>query len=494
MGKSLPAMAARKACHLIVTFPPYSCNSYAALFPGFPIIFSMKTHKIKNTTKLAVFAGAATLASLTPQLQAQSSDALIDKLVDKGILTVNEAKDLREESDNDFKTAFQAKTGMPDWVTGYKISGSFRGRYEEFSADNNLSVDRTRFRYRLFLGATVSLQNDLEVGFRIGSGDLKGSAGQGNPLSQNTTLTGNFSDKGLYVDLAYGKWSPIHNANWTMSATFGKMENPFNFTWMVIDPDITPEGGAIQGAYAINDRHNISFVGGLFALEDVSGSTHDPALTGAQVLWNAKWTDKWSSTLGGGIMAIINPDQLTSANATEIVQGNTRYTVGPLTGAPKYNFTPLIGDASATYTLDSFPLYAGAFPITFKGEYMNNPGAPSNNNGYWVGATFGKAGTKKTWDITYRYEYLEADTWYDQLADDDNVAYYSAAPGGGGSAGFFGSTNVKGHYVKFNYSVTDALMLSAACYINDLINHNINSAPLGNGSDLHFMADVMWKF
>ena len=42
---------------------------------------------------LAVFIGAA---------HAQSSDALIEKLVEKGILTANEAKDLREEADNDF--------------------------------------------------------------------------------------------------------------------------------------------------------------------------------------------------------------------------------------------------------------------------------------------------------------------------------------------------------------------------------------------------------
>jgi hypothetical protein len=456
----------------------------------------IKKQKKMTTTKLAVFAGATSvLVSIAPQVQAQSSDALIDKLVDKGILTVNEAKDLREESDTDFKTAFQAKTGMPDWVTGYKFTGSFRGRYEEFSGDNNVAIDRTRFRYRLFLGATVSLQDNLEVGFRIGSGDLKGSAAQGNPLSQNTTLTGNWSDKGLYVDLAYGKWTPISGGNWTLSTTFGKMERDvFDFTWMVIDPDLTPEGGVVQGAYTVNDKNTISFTAGLFALQDVSASTHDPAMGGGQVLWKSKWTDKWSSMLGVAALTIINPEELTSANATEIVQGNTRYTSGPYSGAPRYNFTPVIGDASVTYTLDSFPLYVGAFPITLKGEVMNNPSAPRNNNGYWVGATLGKSGTKKTWDLTYRYEYLEADAWYDQLADDDNVAYYQTAPAGGGSAGFLGSTNVKGHFVKFNYSFTDALMFSATCYVNDLINRTVNGTAEPNSTDLHFMADVMWKF
>jgi hypothetical protein len=89
----------------------------------------IKKHK---KTKLALFAGAAALAALAPQVHAQSSDALIDKLVDKGILSSDEAKDLRDETDKDFKTAVAAKTGMPDWVTGYKLSGIFAAGLNNF--------------------------------------------------------------------------------------------------------------------------------------------------------------------------------------------------------------------------------------------------------------------------------------------------------------------------------------------------------------------------
>jgi hypothetical protein len=65
--------------------------------------------------------------------------------------------------------------------------------------------------------------------------------------------------------------------------------------------------------------------------------------------------------------------------------------------------------------------------------------------------TFGKSGKKNTWDLSYRYEYLQADAWYDQIVDDDNAAYYQNAPTGGGAAGVYGGTNLKGHLVKFNY-------------------------------------------
>ena len=129
----------------------------------------MNTTKTQTTTKLAFLAGAAALAAFTPQAHAQSSDALIDKLVDKGILSANEAKDLREESDKDFKTAFAAKTGMPDWVSGYKLSGDVRGRYEQFGADNANYIDRTRLRYRVRVGLAVNMLDNVEAGFRLSS-------------------------------------------------------------------------------------------------------------------------------------------------------------------------------------------------------------------------------------------------------------------------------------------------------------------------------------
>jgi hypothetical protein len=147
-----------------------------------------------------------------------------------------------------------------------------------------------------------------------------------------------------------------------------------------------------------------------------------------------------------------------------------------------------------TYTLDSFPFYTGAFPIKFAGEYIENPGASKNNTGYWAGVTFGKSGTKRTWDLSYRYEYLEADAWYDQLVDDDNGAFYQNAPTGG-AAGYFGGTNVKGHLVKLNYSFTDSFSFACSFFMNDLINQTVYSnVAEPNSPTLRVMADLMWKF
>jgi hypothetical protein len=466
-----------------------------------------KLKRTNNPTKIALFAGATALMSLASQSHAQSSDALLDKLVDKGILTTKEAQELRDESDKGFTTAFQAKTGMPDWVTAYKFSGDFRGRYDEVaSTDGNSNFNqRNRFRYRLRAGVVVSMLDSMEAGFSLTSGDSAGGFG-GNPNSSNSTMQDNGSKKGVYIDTAYGKWTPLNSDGWFLSTTVGKMINPLQFTPAVFDPDWTPEGVAAQAGYTFNDQHSIMVTGVAFVEDQEvtgsdTGSVRAPGLFGGQAMWNANWTQKLATSLGLGGYTLINPDNLTTANVPYVNQGNTRaFSVTPLPGGSYVlvnNYSPIIGDASATYKLDSFPFYTGAFPIKVQGEYINNVGTVNDNNnqGYWVGITFGKSGTKHTWDISYRYEYLEADAVYDQLTDDDNGAYYQNAPTGG-AIGYFGGTNVKGHLIKANYSLTDAVTLSFTCFLNELITPGLNTAGAGepNNSAMHLMADIMWKF
>src|SRR6187455_343937 len=76
----------------------------------------------------------------TSHLPAQSADALIDKLVDKGILSVKEANELREQADKNFNQAYSVKSGMPEWVSALKINGDLRGRYESFFSDSEYTT------------------------------------------------------------------------------------------------------------------------------------------------------------------------------------------------------------------------------------------------------------------------------------------------------------------------------------------------------------------
>ena len=428
--------------------------------------------------------------ALAATSHAQSNDALLDKLVDKGILSVKEAQELRDESDKGFTQAFQTKTGMPDWVNGYKFSGDVRGRLDWVTGDNETFTDRVRLRYRLRAGVAVSMFDGLEAGFRLGSGDTASGFSTGNPLSNNSTMQDNGTKKAIWVDTAYGKWTFINNANWVVSSTIGKMDNPYRFTPMVFDTDYTPEGAAVNALYRINDKHSIVFNGAAFALDELSTSSQDPFMYGGQVIWDATWSPKIESSLGVSFLNIVNAQSLTSANVPDVNGGNTRNSLGVLVN----HYNPIIADASITYKLDSFPLYKGAFPIKLAGEFINNPGAEENNTGFWAGVTFGKSGTKNTWDVSYRYEYLESDAWYEEVVDDDPGALYQstlAYVSPGGKAGFYGGTNIKGHQVKLNYSITDALTFTFSWYLDNLIKADPTNP---NNQAMHVMADLMWKF
>src|ERR1041385_1661119 len=100
----------------------------------------------------------------------QSSDALLNKLVEKGILTTKEASDLKEESQKTASKDFASKLGAPEWVNRIRFGGDFRGRYDGVWQDSSntgagsATADRDRFRYRLRYGVTMDLVDHFEVG------------------------------------------------------------------------------------------------------------------------------------------------------------------------------------------------------------------------------------------------------------------------------------------------------------------------------------------
>ena len=121
---------------------------------------------------------------------------------------------------------------------------------------------------------------------------------------------------------------------------------------------------------------------------------------------------------------------------------------------------------------------------------MHNPNAGTENNAWSAGVTFGKAGKKGLWELSYRYKYLEADAWYEELTDSDFGAYYQAAPVGG-AAGYGAGTNVKGHVIKASYSPYNALTLSGTVFFTDLI----NESPIpSEGKATRIQLDAVLKF
>lgn len=448
----------------------------------------------QNTFKHALVAASTIAASLYgTAVHAQSSDALLDKLVDKGIITVKEAAELRHEADKDFTKAYSAKSGMPDWVTALKINGDFRARYDQFQSENDAFVERNRFRYRLRLGFVATLKDNFEVGARLTSSDPAGSFG-GDPISGNTTFQDNGAKKFVFFDLAYGKWSFVNTKAMTESITVGKMENPFSFSDTLFDNDYTPEGAGYNLTWRADDVHTLKVNAGIFVLDELGGDSKDPYLYGAQARWEAAWSKQIASSVGVGLLNLVNEQSLTNNAVPNQNRGNTR---NPGTGILANNFNPVIADASFTYTFENgIPsVYAAPFPIKVAGEYVNNVAISDRNEAYQLGVTFGKAGKKGLWEASYRYKVVEGDVWYEELGDSDYGAYYQAqmpnAGFTGAGAGYGAGTNLRGHIAKVSYSPFNSLTLSASYYRA----HLIDEVPAGSNSEMtRMILDAMWKF
>ena len=499
--------------------------------------------KQRLVATLAALAGL----SLGTHGLAQTSDALLDKLVQKGVLTLDEAQDLREESDKDFALAHAVKTGMPEWVNALRINGDWRARYDNLQLPHNQEPqvlgaqkqpDRHRFRQQLRIGFTAIMAEQFEVGIRLSSGDLTGGAPYADPTTYNNTLRQNGSKKPVYIDLGYAKWTPINNGKWTVVVTGGKMENAFSTTDALFDYDYTPEGAAEQVTYTFSDAHQLKLIAGQYILDEQAYTSKAPYLLGEQAKWDAIWNSKWSSSLSAGFFSIQQPAMLSPLGGYEIVApgstpvgyptpdipqalsgpwaGNERVPIvnqqtGVIhdVGAPENGFGTLAFNASVTYTKESMPFYNGPFPIRPFAEYLENLDATAEAHGIQAGIVFGKAGKRNTWEASYRFKYEEGNVWYEALTDSDFGGFYQATPqllSDGSHAlgsslvgnviqnrqsGYLQGTNVKGHVMKFAYSPYDFLTLSATLYSTTLIRPD----PLGSSSHVNrLLVDAMWRF
>jgi len=436
--------------------------------------------------KLAVSIFFCGLTAATAE--AQSNDALLNKLVSKGILTADEAKELSKDM---AATAPAAKLPVAGWVSALKFSGDFRGRYDGVyqssgnSGAGNAIEDRNRLRYRLRFGATATMSDHFEAGLRLASGEassalnaagtgILGSIG-GSPFSANTTIGNDASRKLIFVDLAYAKWTP---ATW-LQAEIGKMAAPFWFTDMVLDPDYNPEGAQQKFSFDILGQQRISFTSGQYVIMENynatgAGNNNDTYLFINQIDWAAKWTPLLSTRFGIALMNFKNQQDISPDLETFLNQNGT-----PAVGAGAESFNPIIARGEVTVNLPSFPGFQGAFPIAVGGEYVNNPSAGSHvNEGYNFGVTFGSAKNKGNWQLSYNYKNIETAAVWHGLNDDD---FGFNAKGG---------TDVRGHQVIGSYHVVDPLTIN----LRYMRTEKISNAPGTQSEQDRLFFDLVWAF
>ncbi len=464
---------------------------------------------------------AVTIAALTSlvcggKAEAQSSDALVNKLVEKGILTEKEAKDLiAETTATQTNMASASKWKINNAIKSVVLFGDLRLRYEYRAADNapgSGSKEDTYMRERFRYAARIGIRGDLFDNFYYGL-RLETSTNPRSPwvtFGDDTSPTPSAKNSdGINIGQVYLGWKPV---DW-YEMTVGKMPMPLYVTPMVWDSDINPEGAVEKFTYTVGNVDLFANFG-QFLYQDTNPDVatpssdtfmlawqlganvklpHDTAFKIAPVVYNYTGVGASSGLnkafSGQGLHGInVNTNGFNQNGINDLLVLETpaefNFKVGRygarLFGDFAYN---LYGDdrARAAYAATA---PAGGLTHAYSGE----------DKAYQVGFGFGNLGLvygqtskKNTWEARVYWQHIE------QYALDVNLI---------DSDFFEGRSNLEGIYGAMAYSFTDNIIGTFRYGYANRINDNLGTG--GNNLDMpilnpvrnyHLLQfDLTWRF
>ncbi len=369
--------------------------------------------------------------------QQHAKDAQIAQQMEKVDAIEKQQMAKNAEFSTQIAEAADKKTALPEslkWAEKIKLSGDFRYRYEQIDDETRSDVrDRNRIRVRVGLDAEVN--EDLDFGLRIASGN-------DDPISTNQDLDGGFSSMELWIDRAYFDYHGFDNIN----LIAGKMPNPFlavGKNQLIWDGDLNPEGGALK--YSVELNENTSFfsnLGGMWVEEN--DSDVDQGLFGVQA----------------GLITTIGEGRLTAGMSyfdyTNLEDGLAVYRKNNGAGN-----TTVASGANRSYVYDynlveAFAAYdfkIGKMPVSVYGDLVNNVASGvTEDTGWLVGFSYGKVKDKGTWALSYNYRDLEADAVVGAFTDSDFIG---------------GGTNGKGHSFGFEYALAKNFTTGVTYLMNE---------------------------
>jgi hypothetical protein len=170
----------------------------------------------RATEAAATAAEVKTTAAATTEIDAQQNNRIvrIEKDTDA----------TRKDTSEKFKA-----------LSALKFSGDLRLRDEPYlGGPASQSQVRNRERFRARLNITTKLNDDINGGISIGSGDIN------DPISTNQTLNQFYTRKPFLLDRYFINYNPHYFK--PLLLTGGKFSYPFYRTELVWDNDLNPEG------------------------------------------------------------------------------------------------------------------------------------------------------------------------------------------------------------------------------------------------------------
>ena len=376
-------------------------------------------------------------------------DILLQKLVEKGVLTQGEAQQVGTETKEQVKKEIsQGKSfSLPAWVQNVKLKGDLRLRYQykhdkatgDYEKDTNIG----RVRARLGLEAKVNEKILAGIGVATGSGD---------PRSTNISFGDYNSKKTLVLDYAYAKYNALP---W-LTLVGGKMylnDTLWEPTDLIWDTDITPEGAVIQLNKNVNPNLALSMnLGALIVSADTSSDTDAPMAYIIQPQASYKFNDDLSLKGALSFQSFHNvKGHACSKYASGSNTGITKIGSADATGNYVYDYQ-MLNPALELKVIQPFKaLGLNIETLKLFGEYVNNLDVSKGASGYSMGFQFGNDKIEKWGDWQFRYVYamLGRDAVLDVLPDSDRYS---------------GKTGMRSHEGSLSYGLGKNVSLGLDVY------------------------------
>jgi hypothetical protein len=415
-------------------------------------------------------------------------EVLLKILQKKGIITSSEAesiaKETREIAAKEEAKAKEASVAakkdgakkeweVPDWLKNTKFKGDLRMRGEVSDRAETTSGTRERLRVRLRAGVETAINDQVTVGFGLGSGEYASTlaGANGNSRSGNQTMTDAFTRKPIWIDYAYVNYHPV---KW-FSIMGGKFNNP---VWQpsdfLLSGEVNPEGAAIKLGGTVSPYVDLFFDGAFYIISERT-SDPDAIMYIAQPGIKVNFTKDSSLKLTAGYYGFDNVARFTpftgSARANTLdSKGNYLYEFSSYAFGTELGFKSPFGSKMIPY-------------IGILGGYITNPDPRRDNKGYLAGFNIGHPSLAKfaDWNVEYTFRRYEKDALLDILPDS---SFYS------------GSTNVMGHRIKAAFGLTKNISLGLNYYNTWAIRPTRSAAnPNGNPAVENLgQVDFLFKF
>ncbi len=371
-------------------------------------------------------------------------DILLQKLVEKGILTAGEAQEVKTETQEQMKNeiAEGKNTSLPLWIQNMKFKGDLRVRYQSERKKKSSSVqgDREKGRIRMRLGAEAKVNTKTKAYVGIATGNSTDNR------STNQTFDDSFEKKDIWLDYAYIDYLASPWA--TLMA--GRMKNPIWQTGdMLWDTDINPEGAAVTLTKNLKPNKLDSFLtAGFFVLEDSDDATSDATMIAVQPGLTWSINDKTKFKLAETMYEF---NSVQGASALSDTQ-NTNTMAG---GEYKYDYDSWVTSSEISFLEPK--LISRYIPyLAFFGDYVNNPDPNNENTGWIMGLKFGKEKVADwgDWQFKYQRRKIARDAWLDSFPDSDVLS---------------GATNVKSDEYILSCGLNKNMTVDFDYYHSDVI-------------------------